>query len=104
MELINDWIRSERIRPQTRHEPQAPVNLGRLSDRIGEALKRFEPHLLSVYFYDDVGYPWIRVTSDETIKPGLALDIGDAGSQGFSHCNTPPTAALAGTSIFARKS
>jgi len=78
MELIKDWIRSERIRPQTRNAPEISVNLEDLSKRIGEKLRRFEAHVLNVHFYEDVGYPWIRVTSSETIDPRLGLEIGNA--------------------------
>ena len=78
MELIKDWIRGERIRPQTHKSPQISVNLDELSERIGAKLQRFEHRVMNVHFYEDVGYPWIRVTSHETIDPSLALEIGDA--------------------------
>ena len=78
MELINEWDGGEHIGPRNRHVARLSEKLGELSDRIGEQLRRFEPQILSVQFYEDVGYPWIRVTCSQTIAPGFALDIGDA--------------------------
>jgi len=78
MELINEWDGGEHIGPRNRHVARLSEKLGELSERIGKELRRFELQILSVQFYEDVGYPWIRVTCSNTIAPRLALDIGDA--------------------------
>jgi len=78
MELINEWDGGEHIGPRNRQGARLTEELGDLSGKIGKELSHFEPLILSVQFYEDVGYPWIRVTCAATIDPRFALDIGDA--------------------------
>ena len=77
MELINEWDGGEHIGPRNRHGARLTEKLGDLSKQIGKELSHFGARILSVQFYEDVGYPWIRVTCAETIEPRFALDIGD---------------------------
>jgi len=81
MERIDDWGERERMSSASGRIGRPPADAPRNG---GPTLEGIEPRILSVHKYEDVGYPWVRVTFQETISPGQALDVGDALHQWLS--------------------
>ncbi|WP_284615293.1 hypothetical protein [Aquabacterium humicola] len=91
-ELIDDWRGRKRVPPAA-----AAVSPGAAKRPQGQAagavsaaavpadgaaiesqLRALDLDILSVHCYEDVGYPWIQVSFENTISPAVALKIGDA--------------------------
>ena len=76
MEVFDDWTAEERATVQ-------PQGASRLRNRlvsagaVREALAGFRPEIVNVHCYTEVEYRWVQVVFDETIGPGVALDLGD---------------------------
>jgi|SRR4051794_25746879 hypothetical protein len=75
-ELFEDWGRRNQVAPRPGAR-DAPASLPSAKS-IGRALAGFEPAILNVLCFEDVGYPWVQVVFDEIIGPGVALDVGAA--------------------------
>lgn len=76
MELIDDWAGLERLAatPAGRGKAVPPAT----PEAIEAELEGFDPEILTVHCYEDVGYPWVQVVFDEVITPAIALAVGDA--------------------------
>lgn len=95
-ELIDDWRGRKRVPPAAAavspgaaRRPQgqaAGAGAGAGSSAtvpadgaaIESQLRALGLDILSVHCYEDVGYPWIQVSFENTISPAVALKIGDA--------------------------
>lgn len=76
MEVIDDWANKKRVAPQATQKGKAsPVPTPR---EIEVALAGFEPRILTVHCYEDVGYPWVHVVFEDPIDPSDALRVGEA--------------------------
>ena len=94
-ELIDDWGKKKRVPPEPRRE--GPVAQPDLAKAIRARLQAFEPRILTVHCYEDVGYPWVQVVFDEVIDPGVALRVGrelaaEAGADGVYFNSLRPSA------------
>jgi hypothetical protein len=72
-ELIDDFDSSKP--PSQRGPERAPLPIS--APAIGDALEGFDPAILNVHCYEDVGYPWVHVVFDQVITPAVALAVGD---------------------------
>lgn len=71
MELIDDWGANKRVvLPRSKAQPVSAKD-------IHERLATFEPHIVNVHCYEDVGYPWVQVVFDAVIHPSVALRLGN---------------------------
>ncbi len=68
MELVDEWG-NVAARPGSK-------GLG-WADQIRLKLSAFEPEVVSVQCYEDVGYPWVQVAFQRIIHPEVALQLGD---------------------------
>jgi hypothetical protein len=81
-ELIDDWKGRQRA---PRGAQAAPASARAMpladGDAIEARLAALDLAISAVHCYEDVGYPWIQVSFDETISPAVALKIGEALKQ-----------------------
>ncbi len=71
MDLINDWSQYQLGTGRAAGKGKS------LPEVIQAALADFDPPLLTLHCYEDVGYPWIQAAFDETLSPEVALRLGD---------------------------
>ena len=80
MELIDDWGALERValRPTVEGKGKAKALPVATPEAIEAALAGFEPAIITVHCYEDVGYPWVMVVFETMIAPSVALKVGEA--------------------------
>ena len=77
MELFDDWGNRKHTPPTTGGRgpiPSQPAS----TEAIRRELVDFDPKIINVHCYEDVGYPWVQVVFKEMIEPDVALRVGDA--------------------------
>jgi hypothetical protein len=82
MELIDDWGALERVAAGQMVEGKSQGKGKALPVGTPEAIEAelagFEPAIITVHCYEDVGYPWVMVVFDTMIAPSVALKVGEA--------------------------
>ena len=76
LEICSDWDGAAQA-ASTRHR-YAISRPAITAKALEHRLRDFEPPILDVHCYVDVGYPWVHVVFDRTIGPDVALRVGAA--------------------------
>ena len=74
IEVFDDWRKEKRVAPEPGSKGPAAELVA--PEDIGQQLASFEPRVLNVHCYKDVGYPWVQVVFADLIDPGVALEVG----------------------------
>ena len=79
MELIDDWPLQAPVQAPAQRRKAAQAReaaTGLTPQAIGDRLAGFEPEIVQLNCYTDVGYLWVQVSFDGIVSPGDALRVG----------------------------